>query len=111
MLFGITSAFPLARPAFAVRRFGVETEQFEEPPAAKNELDPEVQRVLDDILKLNLVQVNQMVTELKVSLPFLFHLVQICLHFTYITDTVIMTFIICCIQLSSCVPPLCYNYI
>jgi hypothetical protein len=49
-----------------VRTFGVETEKFHQSGAATNSLDPEVKAVIDQILKLNLVQVNQMVTQLKV---------------------------------------------
>lgn len=50
-----------------VRSFSAEPE---ESPATTDQLDPEVQRVIDDILKLNLIQVNQMVTHLKDKFGF-----------------------------------------
>jgi large subunit ribosomal protein L7/L12 len=48
----------------------VESETFNETPAAKNELDPVVEAVVADILKLNLFQVNQLVTHLKDEFGF-----------------------------------------
>lgn len=48
----------------------VETETFHETPASKGELDPAVQSVVADILKLNLFQVNQLVTHLKDEFGF-----------------------------------------
>lgn len=53
----------------APRYFSTEGETAE-APAATDQLDPEVERIIGDILTLNLVQVNQMVTHLKDKFGF-----------------------------------------